>query len=605
MNRVSIGDHGIIGNMRSAALVDSTGRIDFFCFPEFDSASLFAALLDDGQEKAGAFSVALAGDIRSGTQQYLPETNVLLTRFLSDDLVVELCDFMPVAEQNQPHCIVRKVTAIGGRAQLVMRCRPAFDYGRANHSVDKQEDGVLFCPQSGSQTTVRLWSSANLEIQGSEATAYFALEEGESAYFYLGDQDIAASGNIEDFVNVCLRRTCEYWKRWARKSLYKGRWREAVTRSVLVLKLLTSRSQGSILAAPTFGLPETIGGERNWDYRFVWMRDASFTAYAFIRLGYVEEGALFERWLEGRLNLEGERGPLKVMYRFNGCTDLEEVELSHLSGYRGSKPVRIGNGAARQLQLDMYGELIDSVYLSSKYGDGIAYDGWIQMKAVLHWLADHWQDPDEGIWEVRGGKREFLHSRLMCWVAFDRAIRLGRKRSLAGPYQWMEDCRDTIVADIHKNFWNSELQSFVQYKGAAEVDASALLMPLVRFISPNDPRWLSTLIAIERDLVTDTVVKRYATDNPVDGLSGREAGFTACAFWLVEAKARSKQLDEAVALLEKLLRHANPVGLFAEQMQLTGEHLGNFPQALSHLALISAATYIDRCLDRPQIPTWS
>ena len=355
------------------------------------------------------------------------------------------------------------------------------------------------------------------------------------------------------------------------------------------------------MAAPTFGLPEVVGGERNWDYRFVWMRDAAFTAYAFIRLGYVEEGQLFQHWLANRLNLAGERGPLEVLYRTDGSADIEESSIDDLAGFCNSRPVRVGNGAAKQLQLDIYGELIDSMYLTSKYGDGVPYEGWLQLKAVLRWLADHWRDPDEGIWEVRGGRKEFLHSRLMCWVAFDRAIRLGRKRSLAGPFQWLEDCRDAIVADIHDYFWNEEVGAFVQYKGATAVDASALLLPLMRFISPNDPRWLSTLRVIERDLVTETSVRRYSSANGIDGLKGREGGFTACAFWLVEAKARSRQVDEAVLLLEKLLSQANPLGLFAEELHFTGEHLGNFPQALSHLALISAATYLDRCLRKEKV----
>jgi GH15 family glucan-1,4-alpha-glucosidase len=371
------------------------------------------------------------------------------------------------------------------------------------------------------------------------------------------------------------------------------------------LKLLTSDKNGSLLAAPTFGLPETLGGERNWDYRFTWMRDASFSTYALMRLGLVEEGRRFTRWIRQRALEKRDSGPFKPIYHASGNAEMPEIELSHLRGYMGSTPVRIGNAAVSQIQLDIFGELFDTAYLSSKYGDGIPYEQWRDATRALRWLAEHWRDPDEGIWEVRGGKKEFLHSRLMCWVAFDRAIRLGEKRSLPGPFDWMEQCRDAIVTDIHENFWNAEVGAFVQYRGGTEIDASALLMPLVRFISSSDPRWLSTLDQIQRRLVVDTLVMRYSPESGVDGLRGIEGGFTACAFWLVEALARSHRVDEAQLLFEKLFGQAGPLGLYAEELGVTGQHLGNFPQALSHLALISAATHLDTCRKRTQPTAWA
>jgi GH15 family glucan-1,4-alpha-glucosidase len=351
-------------------------------------------------------------------------------------------------------------------------------------------------------------------------------------------------------------------------------------------------------------LPEKIGGPRNWDYRYTWLRDSSFTLYAMMRLGFVEEATHFQKWISGRLNYESAQGPLQVLYQLDGTQQTPEVELGHLRGYMDSRPVRIGNAAWSQLQLDIYGELIDAVYLSSKYGDGLSVEEWDNTKRILKWLSENWNREDEGIWEVRGGRKHFLHSRLMCWVAFDRAIRLGAKRSLAGPFGWMKESRDAIVEDIHKNFWNEELRTFVQYKGSTTVDAAMLLMPLVRFISPTDPKWLSTLAAIERDLSVDTLVYRYRDKDGFDGIEGDEGSFTACCFWFIEALARSHQTEKARLLFEKMLGYANHLGLYAEQLGPSGQHLGNFPQALTHLALISAAAFLDRELSNKQPAVW-
>ena len=590
--------------MRSAALVSTSGSVDFFCFPEFDSPSIFASLLD--LEKGGCFTIHPQRDGDSTKQLYLPDTNVLLTRFLAEDGIVELTDFMPVDESGRSHCIMRTVTVINGEARFELRCRPRFDYARSKHRSERCNGGILFTPEMNGGPAVSLQASVDLEIEKGDACAYFGLKAGESAHFIFGSAcDVTSPGQVTDLVQRHFQTTCDFWRKWSAQSSYTGRWREMVNRSALVLKMLTNSQHGSLIAAPTFGLPEAIGGSRNWDYRYTWLRDASFTLYAMMRLGYVEEGQRFNLWLKDRLNFGCEQGPLQVMYGVDGHRELPETELDHLTGYRGSKPVRVGNDAYKQLQLDIYGEMFDAIYLSNKYGDGISYEGWQHLKQILQWLAEHWADSDEGIWEVRGGRRHFLHSRLMCWVAFDRGIRLGQKRSLAGPYGWMEECRDAIVRDIHENFWNAELGAFVQFQGATEVDASTLLMPLLRFISPIDPRWLSTLAVIERELTVDTLVKRYRSQAGVDGLAGTEGNFTPCCFWFIEALARSHQVDKARLLFEKMLGYGNHLGLYSEELSASGEHLGNYPQALTHLALISAATYLDRQLTTKKKEPWS
>jgi GH15 family glucan-1,4-alpha-glucosidase len=408
-----------------------------------------------------------------------------------------------------------------------------------------------------------------------------------------------------EFIEQRFQETARFWKEWIAKSKYKGRWREMVNRSALMLKLLISREHGSLIAAPTFSLPEQIGGVRNWDYRYTWLRDATFTLYALIRLGFVEETEAFIDWLKGRLSDDAERGPLQVMYGIDGRKELDELILDQLRGYEDSRPVRIGNAAYQQLQLDIYGEMMDSIYLANKYGDAISQGGWHDVQRMLEWLGKNWQRPDNGIWEIRGPAREFLHSRLMCWVAFDRALRLAQKRSLSGPIDAWVRTRDAIREDIFTNFWDDDLQSFVQSKGTKDLDASVLLMPMMRFISPVDPMWLSTMKAIEEHLVEDTLVRRYEVEHTqVDGLPGREGSFTPCSFWYVECLARAGELEKAQLLFEKLLGYANHLGLYSEELGADGRHLGNFPQAFTHLALISAATYLDRALSGTNDATW-
>ncbi len=607
-----IENHGIIGNMRSAALISLNGTIDFFCFPEFDSPSVFAGLLD--AEKGGFFRIEPQLDGVRYKQLYLPDTNILLTRYLADEGVAEITDFMPVQQGDTSsayaHQIIRMVRVIKGSIRFQMRCAPRFDYGRGTHRVCTEADAISFQPDTEGLPHMSLYATVPLSIDGQDGVSEFVLERTQTASFAFGSLKAEEMGttnllhpeNMEQQFQFSIR----YWRDWASKSTYRGRWRETVNRSALVLKLLISQEHGSMVAAPTFGLPEKAGGSRNWDYRYTWLRDSSFSLYALVRLGYSDEVRDYTRWLRERL-IDGlqagaSSGPLQIMYRNDGGTEIEEVELDHLAGYKDSKPVRIGNAASKQLQLDIYGEIMDAVYLSNKYSVAVSKDGWNRVIALMGWLRENWQRPDEGIWEIRGGRKHLLHSRLLCWVAFDRVIRLADKRSLDAPLREWYEVRSRINDDILENFWDEEMQSFVQAKGEKVVDAALLLMPMLRYISPTDPRWLSTMERIERCLTEDSLVLRYASGS--DGLDGDEGSFTACSFWLIECLARAGQVDKARLLFDKMLGYANHVGLYSEQLGSSGEQLGNFPQALTHLALISAATYLNRVLDGTK-ETWA
>ncbi len=599
-----IENYGVIGNMRSIALVGVNGSIDFLCYPNFDSPTVFAALLDD--ERGGRFQIQPQLKKRRVRQLYLPDTNILLTRFLSEEGVAELTDYMPIGEDGeQPNEIIRTVSVIRGRLEFKMLCQPRPNYARCGHSVNIEDGCAIFSSAGDGCPALALYSTIPLRQESKDATCEFSLRAGERATFVFGGVRPRGQEPEMDFVEQRFHETARFWKGWIARSKYKGRWREMVNRSALMLKLLISREHGSLIAAPTFSLPEEIGGVRNWDYRFTWLRDAAFTLYALIRLGFVEETEAFVEWLKGRLGDDAERGPLQVMYGIDGRQKLDELTLDHLHGYENSQPVRIGNAAYQQLQLDIYGETMDSIYLSNKYGDPMTHAGWQEVQRMLEWLGKNWQRPDEGIWEVRGGPREFLHSRLMCWVAFDRALRLAQKRSLSAPFDTWLRTRDAIREDIFTNFWDEDLQSFVQSKGTKNLDASVLLMPLMRFISPVDPMWRSTMKAIESRLVEDTLVHRYEPESThVDGLPGGEGSFTACSFWYIECLARAGELEKAQLLFEKLLGYANHLGLYSEQIGPSGQHLGNFPQAFTHLALISAATYLDRVLSGKDDSVW-
>ena len=599
-----IENYGVIGNMKSIALVGMNGSIDFLCHPDFDSPTVFACLLDE--KRGGRFQIEPQLTDMRIRQLYLPDTNILITRFLAEEGVAELTDFMPIeSEEEPPNEIVRMARVIRGTVSFTMRCQPRFNYARSAHRTELGERSAMFAMADNVCPPMSLHSTATLQREGEDVVSHFSLQAGKTAAFVLGGLRREGEPPEMQFIDQRLQQTIRFWKTWIAKSTYKGRWREMVHRSALLLKLLISREHGSLIAAPTFSLPENIGGVRNWDYRFTWLRDATFTLYALIRLGFVDEAEAFINWLNGRLNDDAERGPLQLMYGTDGRQKLDEFTLDHLAGYENSRPVRIGNAAYRQLQLDIYGEMMDSIYLANKYGDPISYEGWKNVQRILEWLGRNWRRPDEGIWEVRGGAKEFMHSRLMCWVAFDRALRLAQKRSLSGPLEIWQRTRDEIRNDVFTNFWDEELQAFVQAKGTKDLDASALLMPMMRFISPVDPMWLSTMRALERTLIEDTLVRRYeAQRTHVDGLPGEEGHFTACSFWYVECLARAGELEKAQLLFEKLLGYANHLGLYSEELGSNGQHLGNFPQAFTHLALISAATYLDRALSGTRGAVW-
>lgn len=592
-----IEDYGIIGDLNTIALVSMHGSIDFMCFPDFDSPSIFAALLD--KEKGGNFGIhPLQTDVHY-KQLYLPETTVLLTRFLSSEGVAEITDFMPEEEAYGGKEIIRRVTCVTGGMQMRMQCCPRFDYARNGHTVKRLSPNELIFTASGNQPlALRLRSSVPLEIKGDDGHASFYLNANEKADFLLEQVGVESefNGHFTEFIDKSLIDTIHYWKNWSAKCNYRGRWMEMVHRSALVLKLMVSHNHGSIVAAPTFGLPEELGGVRNWDYRYTWIRDASFTIYALLNLGYKKEATAFMKWVEKQCDDIGDAGYLRLMYTLDGRKELDEIELNHLEGYKQSRPVRIGNGAYDQVQLDIYGELLDSVYLYDKYVAPISYRFWKNLAKQVDWVCGNWHLEDEGIWEVRGGKRQFLYSRLLCWVAIDRAIRIGHNHGYPLPSRWREE-RDKIFYSIHQDFWDEELQSFVQYKGAKTVDAATLLMPLIRFISPTDPQWLSTLKLIEKELVSDSLVYRYRPDEEIEGLSGGEGTFSMCTFWYVECLARAGQLDKATLCFEKMLGYANHLGLYAEQLSIKGEHLGNFPQAFTHLGLISAAISLNKELN--------
>jgi GH15 family glucan-1,4-alpha-glucosidase len=601
-----IDDYGIIGNMRSAALVGVNGSIDWFCFPHFDSPSIFAKILDSGI--GGHFCICPVGDYKT-KQFYWPDTNVLITRYLTDEGIVEVSDFMPVGPHIQTeydYRIIRRVTGLNGKVRMRMECKPAFNYARDKHQVGISEEGATFGTPS---LTMDLDSTLPLEEKEGMAFVEFSLKQDDSENFIFHKSDEGSAVQRElglQEVEEDLRQTLLFWRNWISKSTYKGRWREMVNRSALILKLLTFEPTGAIVAAITCSLPEGIGGERNWDYRYTWIRDAAFTVYAFMRIGFTEEATAFMQWVGQRLAETTSEEPLQIMYGIDGRHDLEEEELDHLEGYMESKPVRIGNGAYKQLQLDIYGELMDSVYLFNKYALPLGYQGWKHVRKIADWVVENWKKKDEGIWEVRSGKQEFVYSKLMCWVALDRAVRLSLKSSLPADFSTWMATRDEIYEEIMEKGWSEERQAFIQYYGSKSLDAANLMLPLVFFIAPSDPRILKTLEATMQSpdkggLVTNSHVYRYNTFESPDGLEGHEGTFNICTFWLVEAltragKSHPELLEEARLMFEQMLGYANHLGIYSEEIGVTGEALGNTPQAFTHLALISAAFNLDRTL---------
>jgi GH15 family glucan-1,4-alpha-glucosidase len=595
-----IGEHAAIGNLRTMALVSIAGIIDFMCWPDFDSPSVFAALLDP---EAGLFAVTPEIEDARVVQSYMPDSNVLVTRWLGEASSAEIFDLMTVDDSasNLRGFLLRQVRCTRGTVRVSVTCRPRFDYARGKTTARHGRHEIVF---HGHRRKLRLAlrgltprGDLAFKISGGAALASLTLKAGEALNLTLSDPGFERLD--ADRLQDVLERTNAYWQHWAEQSTYQGRWRDRVTRSALALKMMTSRRHGSIVAAATFGLPESRGGRRNWDYRATWIRDASFTVYSLTRLGYRAEGMAFARWASERAQQE-RSGALDVMYTVDGGAVPEERNLD-FAGYAESRPVRIGNEAAKQLQLDIYGALLDAIYLNNKYGEAISHADWQGVRRVIGYVCKNWRKPDAGIWERRGVPQEHLHSRLMCWVALDRAIRLSVKRSLAAPIaEWLH-ARSEISADIWENFWNARAGHFGRTKGSAALDGAMLMMPLVRFVGATDPQWLATLDAIGDRLGDDVLIMRYRDD---DGLDGHEGAFGACAFWYVECLARAGRITQARSHFEKLLAYANHVGLYSEEFSPKAEFLGNFPQALTHLAMISAAFYLDRKIAHPHGQQW-
>ncbi|MFA0963111.1 glycoside hydrolase family 15 protein [Roseivirga sp. BDSF3-8] len=583
-----IQDHGLIGNLHTIALVSIRGTINFMPFTRIDSPTIFTSLLD--ADKGGSFSIDCLHDNVTHKQMYLPDTAILMTRFLAADGVAELIDFMPVKKTEERCSLIRRLRIVRGQLTFRISCSPSFGYARHGCEIEKETSAgaYLFKDPTGEQNNIRLFCDLDMEVakKGTETT--ITLKEQETV-----DLIMEVADHQQDHLDPesKMQSTISYWKEWSSKSNYQGRWKEEVNRSAMTLKLLTNYQFGSVVAAGTFGLPESPGGTRNWDYRFTWLRDAAFTMYAFLRLGYMNEAEGFMNWIRKRL----EDTELQIMYGIDGTKELEEVELDHLEGYRGAKPVRIGNGAYQQTQMDIYGEFIDTIYLYNKHGGSISYQFWKKVEKQVNFLCENWKKKDHGIWEVRSQKQEFLHSRVMCWVALDRALRIAEDRSFPSETSRWKKVRDEIYRDIYENFWDEEKGAYVQYKGAKVLDASALLLPLVRYMSSSEPRWVSTFEQIKKELVTEPLVYRYKVEGEeTDGLEGDEGTFSICSFWYVECLARMGNLDESILSFEKMLGYANHLGLFSEQLGLDGSQLGNFPQAFTHLSLISAAYQIDK-----------
>ena len=592
-----ISSHGVIGDLRTVALVATDGTIDWYCPQAFDSPSVFAAILDG--ERGGRYQIAAAFDCAT-RQLYLPDTNVLITRFLSPGGVGELQDFMPVTGEQR---LVRRVICVRGSMRFRLRCEPRFNYGRDRHATTIRPTGACFRSPS---LTLTLEAPVQLKQTAAGVSSEFELHAGQTATFVLTDSDEAGARLGETAAQWLLGDTVAFWQDWISQSSYTGRWREIVNRSALTLKLLTYAPTGAIVAAPTTSLPEQLGGARNWDYRYTWIRDAALTLKPIMSLGFTDELRAFGHFLTSCLQSTpgNESGPLQVLYGIDGRTHLPEETLDHLAGHRGSAPVRIGNDAAHQLQLDIYGEIIDAAYVLDRHTKQLPYTVWNAISSVADWLCENWDQPDEGIWETRGGRQRFTHSRLMCWVALDRAIRIAQDRGFPANLARWTSTRDQIFHRIMKSSWSESRGAFVQHEQSEVLDASVLLMPLVGFISPSDPRWLSTLDAISTELVADSLVYRYDPAASPDGLEGAEGTFSICSFWYVEALARSGRLAEARLAFEKMLTYANHLGLYSEQVGPSGELLGNFPQAFTHLALISAAICLDGELNqKPHRPT--
>ncbi|MCW3842789.1 glycoside hydrolase family 15 protein, partial [Micromonospora yasonensis] len=549
----AIEDHGLIGDLQTAALVTCDGTVDWFCAPRFDSPSIFAALLD--RNRGGYFRIAPDG-VRYVTKQlYQPDTPILITRFISADGVAEIIDYMPIAGERptEQHRLVRMVRMIRGTMHFKLECRPRFNYGRDRHDLEVHPEGYVFRSPSLSLTlnpvrpVPRLLRERDVGNDGHDLVGRVTLQEGETGGVVLETASVRPPRIIAaEEVAAIFEHTIDYWRHWLERSRYGGRWREMVERSAITLKLMTYAPTGAMIAAPTAALPEQIGGTRNWDYRYTWIRDTSFSVHALLGLGFTDEASRYVEWLDERVREAGDNAaPLKIMYRVDGSSDLHEEIIDHFEGYRGSGPVRIGNGAAEQLQLDIHGEALYAMHLADEQGIQPSHQVWRSTVKLVDWLCRNWDQPDAGIWESRHHPRNYTYGRLMSWVALDRAIRLARRHGRpADVDRWVQQ-RDTIYNQIMERGYHLGRRSFVQSYGEPVLDAALLIMPAVGFVTPSDPLWRSTLEAIEEDLVSDSLVHRYDPATAPDGLPGDEGTFNMCTFWYVAALAGAGRLDDA------------------------------------------------------------
>jgi GH15 family glucan-1,4-alpha-glucosidase len=577
-----IEDYALIGNNATAALVGRNGSIDWLCFPRFDSAACFAALL--GSPDNGHWSIAPTATHPKVTRRYREGTLVLETEFSVAEGTVVLIDCMDRRGGHQD--VIRLVRGIRGRVPMQMELALRFDYGAVIPWVRRLEDNRLWAVAGPD----RIVFSTTVALRGEDlkTRADFEIEEGQTVPFALTWSHSFSSLPSPPDAAAVVENVTDTWKKWSSKHTLKGPYVEAALRSIITLKALTHHETGGIVAAATTSLPEEVGGIRNWDYRFCWIRDATYTLYALMGAGFMDEARAWRDWMLRAV--AGKPDRMQIMYGIAGERRLTEFELAELPGYEASRPVRIGNAASEQLQLDVYGELLDSAYVAWRNGLRKTEVGWEVGRALVNHLEKIWTQPDEGIWEIRGPRRHFVHSKVMAWVAVDRAIRSVQEFGLEGPLDRWVKVRGDIHDEVCRLGFSRELNSFVQYYGSKELDASLLILPLVGFLPPEDPRVQGSVAAIEKNLMQDGLVARYSTRSSVDGLEGNEGAFLACSFWMVDNYTLQRRMDEARSLFEHLLSLRNDVGLLAEEYDAKERRqLGNFPQAFSHLALVNSA----------------
>ncbi|WP_049923475.1 glycoside hydrolase family 15 protein [Halopiger djelfimassiliensis] len=581
--------YGIVGNLETCALVAPDGSVDWFPFPHLESPSILAAILD--AKRGGQFRITPTDPFET-ERRYVDDTNVLETTFDTDGGTVTMIDFLPPAGRttHPKKVLYRKLSCTDGSVDLEVELDPRFDYGRAETAIEYTERGIL---AEGKDERTLLESPIILEIDDERLTGELPLEAGETEWFLLRCTG-AEDANTEP--DAALEETLAYWSDWAHSCgpeddcAFEGPWHEHVVRSELVLKLLTHAESGAIAAAPTTSLPETIGGVRNWDYRFNWLRDAGFTVQALMNLGTTEEASDYFDWFMD-LCQAAEPEAIKPLYSLHGEPDLEERELDHFEGYRGSRPVRIGNEAAEQRQHDIYGELLLAVDEIHHRGRELDDEEWKRVRDIVDYVREIWDEPDAGIWEVRGENEHFVYSKVMCWVALDRGIAIATDGAHDAPLEAWRETREMIRSDVLENGYNDAVGAFVQSYGTDTLDATGLLLPIVGFLPFDDERVQGTIGAIEETLVEDDVfVSRYDGD---DGLPGEEGAFVLCSCWLVDALALSGRVEDARSRFESLLQRLNPLGLVAEEIDPeTGAHLGNYPQAFSHIGILNTALYL-------------